>query len=279
MSKFDSGRAYKQSGISIEQRRSDSLNGIRFDSNRSDPSSANDFVLYRGGGALKVWDGSNATILGASGSAANIGLDDAYDDGNSITVDSSAVIFAGTHATNNVFELSSTGSTTGNVIDIQNNSSGSAGKDIEGTDDSWSVTVAGAALLTAITGCDALTAAASLTLEATSSGTITIGGTSTGDITVGGGGGKLIATTDFLIKFLLIDLLPVYHLFISVRLHRGSSSTYNPLVVQNSVCVRSSGLCVPVIGKEILTILVWTRHLEVWHLRKFQNCILILQVS
>jgi hypothetical protein len=70
------------------------------------------------------------------------------------------------------------------MIDIQNNTSGSAGYDIIGTGDTWYVSSAGAALLTGITGCDTIVAAANLALDATGTGTITLGGTSTGAITL-----------------------------------------------------------------------------------------------
>ncbi len=58
MPSFDSGRAGSIGGWNIEERRTDSLNGIRFDSNRSDPTSSNDVILYRGASAsLRFWDG------------------------------------------------------------------------------------------------------------------------------------------------------------------------------------------------------------------------------
>lgn len=78
---FDSGRVANFDGINIGVRRASALNGIRFDSNRSDPTSANDVILYRGASSsLRFWDGSSATTLGASGAVANFSLNDAYDD-------------------------------------------------------------------------------------------------------------------------------------------------------------------------------------------------------
>jgi len=92
MSNFDSGRTWNTGGLNIKQRRSNDLVGIRFDADRSaEPSSANDFVLYRYGDALKIWDGSSATTLGAAGAVANFSLNDAYDDGRVITADVGAV--------------------------------------------------------------------------------------------------------------------------------------------------------------------------------------------
>ena len=58
MGSYDSGRAADFGGISIEARTAASLNGIRFDSNRDAPTSANDVILYRGAGSsLRFWDG------------------------------------------------------------------------------------------------------------------------------------------------------------------------------------------------------------------------------
>ena len=81
MGSYDSGRASDFGGINIEARRADSLNGIRFDSNRDAPTSANDVILYRGAGSsLRFWDGSSATTLGSAGGLVNFSLNDAYDD-------------------------------------------------------------------------------------------------------------------------------------------------------------------------------------------------------
>lgn len=143
---------------------------------------------------LCYWDGSSSSILGTAGSVANFSLDDAYNDGAAIAVDGAAVTLTGTHASNNTFAV--TGSGTGNLIDLTNTGSG---YDIDGTSSTWYVTAAGAAVFTAITGCDALTAAANLDLEATGTGTITIGGTSSGAIGIGAGGGAVTITNSLTI--------------------------------------------------------------------------------
>ena len=77
-------------------------------------------------------------------------LNSAYDNGNEITVDSGAVTLNGSHATNVLLDLNYAGSGTGNMIDIQNDTTGSAGKDIEGTDDTWSFTAAGVCTATGL---------------------------------------------------------------------------------------------------------------------------------
>jgi len=81
----------------------------------------------------------------------NYSLNDAYDDGSTVTVDGSAVTLAGSHATNNVFALTLTGSGTGNMIDIENSTTGTAGYDIIGTGDTWHVSSAGAITCVGIT--------------------------------------------------------------------------------------------------------------------------------
>jgi len=171
---------------------------VRFDKEwSSNPLSldSNGYGLYiNSSDQLVYWDGSSTSILGTAGSMVNYSLDDAYNDGTEMTVDGAAVTLTGTHATNNT--ISVTGSGTGNLIDLTNTGSG---KDIDGTSSTWYVSAAGAAVFTAITGCDALTAAANLTLEATGTGTITLGGTSSGAIGIGAGGGAVTITNSLTI--------------------------------------------------------------------------------
>lgn len=141
MTTYDTGRAYRMGGISIESRRNDSLNGIRFDSNRTAPTSANDFILYRRADALYVWSGSTETLLGASGGGAAGTLDTIYDNGRTITVDAGAVILAGTDEDTAVLNITADGDSAGACILIANSGSGN---DITGTA-GWSITKAGLA--------------------------------------------------------------------------------------------------------------------------------------
>ena len=99
---------------------------------------------------LKYHNGSSYIAI-ESGSAGN-SLDGAYDVGRSISVDAGVVTFTATNAADNVILAliqSDTGTTkaltitnagTGNTIDIQGQASS---LDIEGTDDSWSVSSIG----------------------------------------------------------------------------------------------------------------------------------------
>lgn len=149
MSKYDSGRAYRMDGINIEARRSDALNGIRFNSNRSAlPSSANDFVLFRHGNALKVWDGTSTVTIIAGGALGGIPSfetifqNDATFDvaGTTVTIDNSA-------GNNDVLTLTNTGAGSGDVIQITNVGTGN---DIQGTSNTWKVTKAGVATFAGI---------------------------------------------------------------------------------------------------------------------------------
>jgi hypothetical protein len=136
--------------------------------------------LYVNSSNLLVYTSQGSdTTLGAAGAMVNYSLDDAYNDGKTIAVDGAAVTLTGTHATNDTLAI--TGAGTGALIDL---TQASTGKDIEGTGDTWTVSAAGAAVFTAITGCDVLTAAANLAINATDTGTITLAGTSTGAITL-----------------------------------------------------------------------------------------------
>lgn len=102
-------------------------------------------------GVPKYWNGS--AWVSFSGSSAVGSLDNAYDDGSTVSVDTNAIQFAGATGigAKNVLELRMTGAGTGNMLDIQNDSSGSMGYDIIGTDDSWSISAAGVIVATALT--------------------------------------------------------------------------------------------------------------------------------
>lgn len=159
---------------------------IRFAALTTSPTTTTgELLLYvDANGLLKYDDGVSATTLGAAGAVQNFSLNDAYDDGNGITVDSSAVLLAGSHATNNVLELTGSAAVTGALIDLTQSGSG---VDIDGTSSSWSVTKLGAGAFLSlatntITGSS--TNPSNLTIDATGTGTITIGGTSTGAVTI-----------------------------------------------------------------------------------------------
>ena len=128
------------------------------------------YVLTSTDAGVMSWSAVGATTV--------TDLDTAYNGGAGVTVDAGAVTLTATNAANNtVFTLvqsdtatakgmTITNAGTGNSIDIQGLA---AGKDIEGTDDTWNVTGAGLATLTGVA-----------TSTLTTTGTTTLGnGTST----------------------------------------------------------------------------------------------------
>jgi hypothetical protein len=179
MAQFNSRDYTSRRGLNLT-----AANGcIRFETPTTTPTTTTDErVLYVNGSNQLIFDdGVSATALGSSGVVSSFSLNDSYDDGNSITVDSSAVILAGSHATNDVLQITGSAATAGAMIDISNSGSG---RDIEGSGDTWTISSAGAAVFTAVTGCDTLTAAANLAINATAAGTIAIGNVSTGAVTI-----------------------------------------------------------------------------------------------
>jgi len=142
---------------------------------------------------LPAADGAAGTYLQTNGSgvwswaAGTSGtLDQAYDAGATITVDSGAVQLNGSHGSNNTFFINKTAGT-GHGIQITN---AGDGYDINGTAGTWNVTKAGVATFTSFAP---LTAGLSITggavnLNASSNNATNVNtGTSTGAVTIGGG--------------------------------------------------------------------------------------------
>ena len=93
MSNFDSGRETSLGGIDIKQKRGSDLAGIRFNDNRSAPTSANDLILYRRGNGLYFWSGTTEynLLTGVSGGVGDMNL--VYEGGRTVTVDEGAIIY------------------------------------------------------------------------------------------------------------------------------------------------------------------------------------------
>lgn len=175
---YFNGRSYTNlRGLNL----SEDNGALRFATPLVTPTTTTDErLIYVNSSNQLIFDnGSATTALGASGVVSSFSLNDAYDDGSVLTVDAGAVNFAGVHATNNTVEIAGAGS--GHLIALTNTGSGS---DILGTSSAWSVSAAGAAVFTAVTGCDTLTAAANLAINATGAGTIAIGNVSSGAVTI-----------------------------------------------------------------------------------------------
>src|SRR3990167_9306367 len=147
MGNFDSGRASDFGGINIEQRRADSLNGIRFDASRSAPTSSNDAVLFRNGTDLVWWNGTSSTIIGSVG-AVIPSLDGIFAGDKTLNVAGTTLTIDNSTGNNDVLTLTNTGAGSGAVIQITNVGTGS---DIDGTSNSWSVSKTGVAVLEELT--------------------------------------------------------------------------------------------------------------------------------
>src|SRR3990167_8598816 len=147
MGNFDSGRASDFGGINIEQRRADSLNGIRFDASRSAPTSSNDAVLFRNGTDLVWWNGTSSTIIGSVG-AVIPSLDGIFAGDKTLNVAGTTLTIDNSTGNGDVLTLTNTGAGSGAVIQITNAGTGS---DIDGTDNSWSVSKTGLAVLEELT--------------------------------------------------------------------------------------------------------------------------------
>ena len=150
MPTYDSGRASDLGGLNIEERRADSLNGIRFDSSRSTPTSANDTMLFRQNSDIYWWDGSSATNLttAAGGGGGGGTLDGAYDNGSTITVNNGAVVLAGVDEDTNVLSITGDGDSAGALLSFSHTTT--SRNDILGSGSNWAVTGAGAATFTQI---------------------------------------------------------------------------------------------------------------------------------
>lgn len=102
--------------------------------------------IYVRGDSLKYWNGSSETDITTGGSGVST-WDGLYDLDKSMTIDSTTVTFALTHATNNGLTLTGDAGSAGDVLQFNNAGSGA---DIDGTSSTWSVSKAGSAVFTAL---------------------------------------------------------------------------------------------------------------------------------
>lgn len=146
----------------------------------TDADLANGRIVYVTGTGFRAYaEGAWFTIPTSTTGGSAGSWDTLYTSDKTLTIDSTTMTFAGIHATNDVFTI--TGSGSGDLLQFTNTGTGS---DVKGTSNTWSVSAAGAAVFTAVTGCDTLTAAGNLAIDATGAGTIILGATSTGAITL-----------------------------------------------------------------------------------------------
>ena len=147
MGNYDSGRASDFGGINIEQRRADSLDGVRFDASRSAPTSSNDCILYRNGTDLVWWNGTSSTVIGSVG-AVIPSLDGIFAGDKTLNVAGTTLTIDNSTGNNNVLTLTNSGAGSGALIQFDNAGSGS---DIDGTNDSWYISKTGVAILEELT--------------------------------------------------------------------------------------------------------------------------------
>lgn len=188
MPTFNSRQYTGMAGINLRE-----ANGcIRFEVPLITPiTTSGECILYRSGTDL-VWDNGSTTITLANAAGVATTWEQLYTNDKTLTIDSTSLTFALTHATNDGLTITASAGSSGDCIQITNSGSGN---DIEGTSGLWAVTAAGAATLVSIAGCDSLTANANLALEANGAGTISIGATSSGAIDIGTGGGAVTLAT------------------------------------------------------------------------------------
>jgi len=140
-----------------------------------DTSSGVGTTLYVNEGSTTSAD-FNAVTAGAGGGSTT--WDSLYDNDKTLTIDSTTLTFALTHATNDGFTLTGTGSA-GDVVKIQN---AGTGADISGTSDLWSFSKAGALIAASIADS---TTNGTLAVDGNGSGGVDICSVSTGGITLG----------------------------------------------------------------------------------------------
>ena len=119
---------------------------IQFDNVNTAPTTTSGFMyLYVEGGILKFDDGSATynLLTGAGGGISS--WDGLYNADKTLTLDSTTLTFALTHATNNGLTITGSAGSAGHCLQITNIGTG---KDINGTSGLWSVTKAGLATFT-----------------------------------------------------------------------------------------------------------------------------------
>jgi len=124
----------------------------------------------------KYWDGTSWSSFSGTGSGIST-WDELYDTDKAMVIDeATGVTWTKTAAAGDAFTLAGGAASTGDLLQFSNAGSGS---DIKGTSDTWSVSSAGALLVTSIAHPTTDTA---LAIDANGSGKISLGTTSTGVI-------------------------------------------------------------------------------------------------
>lgn len=135
-------------------------------------------------GVLKKWNGTAWSSVTSGGSAVG-SLDNAYDDGGVITVDSAAVTLNGVNMDTAVLAITGDGDSAGALLTFTHSTA--TRNDVLGTGSTWLVTGQGKGTfvqLASPTIVSATSGNTALTIDAAGTGTIGIGGTSTGAVTI-----------------------------------------------------------------------------------------------
>jgi len=138
---------------------------IRFAiTNASNLIGSSDYGLYvNADGDLGVSSAGSITVLGAPGAGSGVTTwDGLYSNDKTLAISGTTLTFDGTHASNNAVTFTMTGAGTGHAVQITNVGTG---KDINGTNDTWSVSKTGDAVFNKVTFAgDADTASFTLTI-------------------------------------------------------------------------------------------------------------------
>ena len=223
---------------------------IEFDNASAVPTTTtSSYYLYVYGGVLYYDNGVSAVAL-SSGGGGTPTWDTIYAIDQTMTISGNSMTYNLTHATGDGLTITS-GAVAGQLIQLTNSGTGD---DIQGTSDTWAVTKAGLATFTGIDGCDSLTAAAGLVLEASGANTISVGATSSGAIDIGTGGGAVtIASAATLSSTLavatgitcadgIVDFVDNSNVASSLRVTNDTTTTYGNASDAGMVVFRSESL-------------------------------------
>jgi hypothetical protein len=141
---------------------------------------ASDRAIGFQGTAPKYWNGTSWAAF-TSGEGGYTTWDELYANDKTLTLNSGTLTLSLTDTSSNGLTLTAAASATGSCLQFSN---AGTGADVTGTSSTWSISKSGSAVFTSITGCNSLTAASNLTLNANGAGTITLGNVSTGGITL-----------------------------------------------------------------------------------------------
>ena len=120
------------------------LSGVQFKANASDPTDSEleaGRLHYKTSVGLRWYDGSSWHTISTGGGTLN-SWDEIYALDKTLTIDSTTLTYALTHATNDGLTLTGSAGSSGSCLQITNAGSG---KDINGTSSAWSITKAGLA--------------------------------------------------------------------------------------------------------------------------------------